>query len=741
MNSLATSQDTFAQGEIEDTLDLGRIFNALWGRKWIILGLSLAIAVAAALWVGAEAPVYEAKATLLIEQGEASVISIQDVYNQGYRGWEYMQTQFELLRSRSLAERVVRKLDLINMERFRPQPPAPKPWYHFDLSSLKPAGFNPTPEQPWVMPSEDAQIRALTDMIASGIQVLQIGDSNLVSLTFRSNDPQFAASITNTYLEEYINSHLDAKVESTLKATDWLNVRLSDLRDNLKSSEGRLQAFRDQEQMVDLQGVTTLSVQEISSLNSTYSESRQRRLELEATQQELQRMKASTVAELLTVPSILNHDIIRGLKENESDSQRTVSELSRRYGPKHPKMIEAVSRLSSAQAALEAEVSNVVFGIEREYQLALNSEMSSKSQLDATKLDLQDLNRKEFMLRELEREVETNSQLYDIFFTRIKETGEAGIFEAAPARIVDLSLGGIQIGPNVKQATMVAFSLGFMALCGLAILLDILDNTIKSPTEVEDKLRLPLLGTLPVMKLGKDKPIQEYWQDHKSEFAEAVRTIRTGVVLSGLDKPCQIIVVTSSVPGEGKSTLALNLAASFAQLGTTLVIGADLRKPSLARKCNLPAKHPGLSNYMAGSATLDECIVPFGETQLSVMPAGIIPPNPLELLSSLKFRDALETLKGRFERIVIDSAPVAAVSDALMLASYADALIFVVKADDTATTLVQKSIKQLQGANDALTGVVLNYFDPSKSNSYYGSYGDKKYGYSTGYYNSTDTHG
>jgi succinoglycan biosynthesis transport protein ExoP len=740
MSSQVTKRDPFASAEDEDTLDLGRMLQALWRRKWIILGLSLVIGAATALWVGAKPAVYQARATLLIEQGEANVVSIQDVYNTGYRGWEYMQTQFELLRSRSLAERVVRKLALHNMERFRPRPPAPKPWYHIDLSALKPAGFNAAPEQPWVMPSEESQILALTSMIAGGIQVQQLGDSNLVEVIYESDDAQFAASITNTYLDEYINSHLDAKLDSTLLATDWLNLRLSDLRDNLKRSEERLQAFREQEQLVDMQGVTTLSQQEISNLNNTYSQSRQRRLELEATQLELERMKDASLDELLTLPAILNHNVISGLKRNESDAQRLVSELSRRYGPKHPKMLEAVSKLTSARNALETEAQNVVFGIGREYQVALNAELSSKSQLDNTKLDLQDLNRKEFMLRELEREVETNSQLYDVFFTRIKETGEAGIFEAPPARIVDLSQGGSQVGPNVKQATMLAFALSFMALSGLAILLDILDNTIKTPADVEEKLGLAVLGTVPVMKSIKGAPAQEYWYDAKSEFAEAIRTIRTGVVLSGLDKPSRIIVVTSSVPGEGKSTLALNLGAAFAQLERTLVIGADLRRPSIARKCNLPPKHPGLSNYVAGSATMEECISSFSEFGLSVMPAGIIPSNPLELLSSIKFREALEVLKQRYDRIVIDSAPVAAVSDALMLASYADALIFVVKSDDTAATLVQKSIRQLQSSNQPLTGVVLNHFDPSKAMKYYGSYG-YKYGYNQGYYNSSDTHG
>lgn len=723
----------------DDVFNLVGVMHSLWDRKWAILGLSIVVSVLVALWVGSAPPVYEAKATLLVEQGEASVVSIQDVYTPGFRGIEYMQTQFELLRSRTIAERVVRKLELNTLERFEPKPPPPKPWYKIDLSALKPAGFNPAPEAVWVMPAEEQQIQSLTSMVNGQVRVQQVGESNVVSLFYRADDPQLAARIANAYLEEYIDSFLDAKVESTLQATDWLNIRLGDLRETLKKSEDRLQAFRDQEKLVNLEGVTTdMSSQEIQNLNNTFSLSRQRRLELEATQNELQRMQNASADELLTVPAVLNHEAVRRLKENETDAHRAVSELSLRYGPKHPKKLEAQSQLASASAALEAEVRNVVYGLQREYQLALSNEVSSKGQLDSTKLDLQDLNRKEFMLRELEREVETNSQLYNIFFTRIKETGDTGIFEAPPARIIDLSRGGVQVGPNIQRAVMIAFSIAFMAACGLSVILDFINNTIKTPLDVEDKLRLPLLGTLPVMKTDSDGKLIEYWSNPKSEFAEAMRTIRTGVVLSGLDNPAKIIVVTSSIPGEGKSTIALNLASAFSQMESTLVIGADLRRPSLARKCNLPAKHPGLSNYVAGSATLEECIIKWNDSNLSVMPAGIIPSNPLEMLSSQKFCDALELLKSRFNRIVIDSAPVAAVSDALMLASYADALIFVVKSDSTAATLAKKSIDQLEGASDVITGVVLNHFDPTKSTKYYTAY---NYRYSESYYNSSDTHG
>jgi succinoglycan biosynthesis transport protein ExoP len=230
-----------------------------------------------------------------------------------------------------------------------------------------------------------------------------------------------------------------------------------------------------------------------------------------------------------------------------------------------------------------------------------------------------------------------------------------------------------------------------------------------------DTVDLPSPGTVLVTTMilaGSSRPLS----------TTPVRTVRTGVVLSGLDDPAKIIVVTSTVPGEGKSTVSMNLGAALAQMESTLVIGADLRRPSLAQKCGLTPNHAGLTHFVSGSAKLDDCIEHLPELNLYVMPAGIIPPNPLEMISSKKFVQALQFLKGRFDRIVIDSAPVNAVSDALVLASNADSVIYVVKADSTSATQAQKGIASIVGSNEPLTGVVLNQFDAKKAGNHYGKY-------------------
>jgi capsular exopolysaccharide synthesis family protein len=287
------------------------------------------------------------------------------------------------------------------------------------------------------------------------------------------------------------------------------------------------------------------------------------------------------------------------------------------------------------------------------------------------------------------------------------------------------------VKPNKRLSTTLAFILGIMLGCGVAVLLDMLDNTVKNPDEVQDKLQASLLGAIPLQSSDKSGEFPQFWQNPQSLFAESIRTIRTGVVLSNLDEPARVIVVTSTVPGEGKSTVALNLGAALGQMENTLVIGGDLRRPSLARKCGLEPNHKGLSHFVSGTASLKECIASIKEMKLHIMPAGVIPPNPLEMISSRRFIDALELLRQKFDRVVIDSAPLQAVSDALVLASYADSVVYVVRADSTPATQVQKGIASIVGSNEPLTGVVLNQFDARKSRGYYGESYYQAGGYGT----------
>lgn len=717
---LAGSHGASAPQATDGLLDLGRVFRAVLRYKWGVLGLALAITLLTALFVFTREPVYSARASLVLETNQANVVAIEEIYSTGTSRYDYFLTQYEILKSRNLAERVVRRLGLHKTDLVSP---AAEDQPLIDMTALKPSHEQQPPLQLTEAEREAAAISRATGMVTGGLSVSPVQYSHLVYLVYESTDPELAAKVVNTLAEEFIARDLEGRTSGTKEATTWLTERLMELKDTLGESEEALQQFRVDEQLVDVEGVTGLGGQELKALSSRLEEARRQRIEAENVLEGVSGSRQST-EELLNIPAVLQHELIRGLKTDQSRAQRRVAELGKRYGVKHPKMIAARSDLDSATQALKGGVEKVVGGINREYELALRNEKELQARWDERKLEVQDFNRKEFQLLELQREVDTNRQLYEIFLTRARETNSAGAFERPHARILDAALVPTRpIRPNKRFSLMVAFFLGLIAGCAAAVLLDIVDDTLRSPDEVMEKLAVPVLGATPSVDTDAEGMIEQYWQNPHSQYAEALRTIRTGVILSKLDVPAKVIIVTSSVEGEGKSTIALNLGAALGQMERTLVIGADLRRPSLAKRCDLSPNHRGLSHFVSGVAQLEDCIEFLEDQQMHVMPAGVIPPNPLEMISSRKFIEALDQLKARFDRIVIDSAPVHAVSDPLVLASYADSVIYVIKADSTSATLARKGIDRIVASNEPLTGVVLNQFDARRMSRYYGGKG------------------
>jgi capsular exopolysaccharide synthesis family protein len=717
----------------DDFIDLGRLLRAVLRHKWGILGFAFAITLVSGLFVYSMEPVYSASASIVLESQQANVVNVEEIYTYDTYDYNYSQTQYEILKSRSLAERVVRRLQLHRHPHFakdESDDSEESPWYAIDLKALLPAREKEPPIQYTQEELDEMAIQNLTGAIAGGLQISPVEYSYVVYLSYESTDPRLAAQIVNAIAEEFIASNLEIRLEGTLQATDWLDERLSILAQNLSASEQALQDFRDREGLVSVEGVTGLGGSELQILSQRLQEAQRARIEAENIKAEVQGLANASIEDLLTIPAVLQHQVIRDIKREQSSAERRVAELGKRYGSRHPKMIAAESDLKQANTDLAQEVRKVVSGISREYEIAQRNEQQLQADWEARKSEMQDFNRTEFRLQELQREVETNRQLYDIFFTRIKSVSETGGFEKPHARIVDRAMvPDWPVKPNKRLSITLAFILGAMLGCGIAVLLDTLDNTIKSPDDVSDKLNTPLLGFIPVQDLDGAGEFKQFWENPQGLYAEAIRTIRTGVVLSSLNNPAKVIVITSTVPGEGKSTTALNLGSAMGQMERTLVIGADLRRPSLAKKCNLEANHNGLSHFVAGTAPLEKCIEHLPSLNLDVMPAGIIPPNPLEMISSSRFIDALAELRDRYDRIVIDSAPVQAVSDALILSSYADAVIYVVKADATPATAVQKGIASILGSNEPLAGVVLNHFNAKRASGYrygvgYDQYGD-----------------
>lgn len=645
--------------EQEQEIDLRQYWRIVSRYKWGILGLAVAITALSTLIVFSMKPVYRSTTTLLIEQKQAKVVTIEEVYGLDGANKEYLQTQFEILKSRELASRVVRELKLDQHPDFAPQQDEAKKEgdssFGLDWRFLLPKGHAKNPEV-----SEEERFTRIVDRFTANLTVAPVRNTQLVKISFESYDKALAAKVANAMAQAYISSQLEARVAMTEQAASWLTERLSALKTSLDLSEQKLQVYREQNDLVktgDTEGVLALNAQQLQDLS-----------------------------------------------ERQIQGQFKLSEVSKRYGPKHPAYVQAKLELDEAELALKQA---------RKTAIAVA--------------------RKEFRLQELMREAETNRNLYDTFFTRIKEANQARQLETANARVVDTAVvSSIPVKPNKTLTMALAFVLSLMLGVLLAFLLDYLDSTFKGAEDVEVRLGVPMLGLLPIAK-GKKKtdfaqPI--FLEDGMQGFAEAMRTVRTGVILSSIDSPHQIVVVTSSVPGEGKTTTSLNLALAMGQMEKVLLIDADMRRPSVAKACGIPGASPGLSNLVAGSADMQQCIHHLPDGNIDVLTAGLIPPNPLELLSSKRFREVLTHLSEQYDRIVIDSAPTLAVSDALMLATMANAVIYVVKSDSTAFHTARTGIQRLQRVSAPLAGVVLNqvnFTKASKYGSYYGYY--DYYGY------------
>ncbi|WP_406828062.1 GumC family protein [Microbulbifer sp. ARAS458-1] len=710
----------------EDVIDLRQYWRIVDRFKWRIAALSIAVTMLTAMVVFSMTPKYQATATLMIEAEQAKALSIEEVYGLDSSRKEYFLTQFEILKSKRIAERVVEQMGLTTHPEFDPE----QQEGGFSLRSLLPFLSQAEP----LTEEEAAQLKLqqVTDAFVERLSISPVRNTQLVKISFESESPKLAANIANKVAEVYINSHLEAKLEMTQQATSWLNSRLDGLRVKLEESEARLQAFQEAEGLVDVEGVRGLARQELNEITEQLLAAR-KELKQAASIRELVTVRGSDVNALASLPEVLNHSVIQDVKRAEVEASRKVSELARRYGPKHPKMIAANDQLASVESKLQSEVRQLVAGIESEYQAALSNERALQQELNDAKAEFQVVSRKETRYQELKRDADVNRQLYNAFLTRFKETSETSSFEAANARVVDPAVAPRQPS-KPKKSLIVALAMVVSAMMGvmLAFLFEALNDGVRNPDDVENKLSQRMIGLLPWVdhEKGERLGLRTFFESGRHQFSEAVRTLRTSLVLSHLEKPAKIISVTSSVPGEGKTTVSENLAFSLVQMEKVLLIDADMRRPSVGKDFGLPVYQPGLSNLIAGSATVDECVFHDEQSGLDVIPAGAVPPNPQELLASPRFAQVLESLSETYDRIILDTAPSQVVSDALVVSRVADSMLYVVKSDSTRQKIITDGIGRLLQVGAKLDGVVLNQVDTTSKASGYGEY----YGYYGGRY-------
>ncbi|MFA6204127.1 MAG: polysaccharide biosynthesis tyrosine autokinase [Gallionella sp.] len=708
--------------EDEESLDLMGYWRVLQRRKWGVLGLAVFLTLLVTVVVYMMTPIYSSTVTLLVEQTKAKMLSIDEVYSGVSSDQSHYQTQVEMLQSNALMEAVVDKMKLADNPLFNP----------VDERSIMATLGVSAPK----MTGQELR-KHLADKLAKMVQVEGSKKSQLIKVTVTSSDRVLAATIANTIADVYVDLDLDARYKMTQKATGWMNVRLVGLKENLDKSERALQQYREEHNIISSSSLELGGA--ASQLGANLGNLAQAKLMRAQAQANLDLVRKARGREE-SLPMVQRNPLVMGLMGAATERERKVAELSNRYGNDHPKLIQAQADLKKAKEDLRLQVADVVSGLEREYEMARTNESILAGAVSEARQTIQGSNRKEFELLGLERDVKTNRELYDMFMGQIKGTSAVSSMQSVVARVVDPAIPGESpIKPKKRMIISLAFVLSLMLGVAVAFLLEHLDTSVRSSEDAERKFGLPLLAAVPKVELTGAQVAGLHYRDApKSLFSEGIKTIRTGILLSGIDHPKKTLVVTSSVPGEGKSTVAINLALAHAQTKRVLLIDADMRRPSIAKVLGLDNTHPGLSMLALGLDKLETCVYKIEGTNLDVLTAGSIPPNPLELLLSDKFKEVLAGLSEQYDTIIIDSPPVQLVSDAVVLASMATGVVFVLKADATPFQLARRGIRALQRGGASMYGVVLNQAN-FKNEEYYG--GNGKYNYHAYYGEDADKAG
>ena len=724
-------------------IDIRDYLRTMQKHRWTIITCFLLVFVSVAIYTFTATPIYQASAQLIIEKDNPNILSIEEVLSVDSSGTDYYQTQYKIIESRSLARKVIEKLHLDTSEEFAPAPKDDflstfkrslgetlQAWKEGVLALLKTDDGTDAGDF-----QEEVSDQKLVNAFLGCLTVEPVRNSRLVYIRFEAKDPRMAAKIVNALAQAYIDQGMEAKLEASQNAVKWLDDRVQEERKKVEAAELNLQRYKEKNSIItdfsnDSENITA---QKLAELNSQVVEAQTRRVEAQTRYEQTRRL-INQPSMLDSIPEILNNSLVQRIKTDEVDLSKRFSELSKKYGPKHPQIVALKAEMRTLDLRRKAEIKKVVNSLKNEYEVSQARENSVKHALATIKKEALGLNKKAIEYGVLRREAESSRQMYDLLIKRFKETALTEDIKTGNVRIVDRAeVPQDTVKPKKKLNLLLALIVGLTLGVGLAFFLEFMDNTLKTPDDIKRFLKVPYLAPIPHFEPGEPDggPYATELVTHyqpKSTASEAYRGLRTSLLFSSADAPPQVIMLTSAGPGEGKTLTSANLAATMAQSGSKVILlDCDLRRPRVHKIFNL-SRDVGISNILAGSMDASELVIKTEIENLSVIPSGPVPPNPSELLGSQRMRKLVEVLRQHYDRVIIDSSPITAVTDASVLCDVVDGVVVVVRSGRTVRDVVKHALDSLHVVKAKILGAALNGVNIGKEGYYYYQYNYYYYG-------------
>ncbi len=704
---------------------IGDSIRVLQKRKWVVLLCLVTIFSVVAIASLKMTPVYEAGGTIEINKPDAS-LNFQNSasFSLDYFDPTELETDIKILQSNLLALQVIQELHLDRGAEFASQAPPP-----LDLA--------PDPLQ-----TDPAQAAAMVGSFKGSLRVALVPNTRIIEVHYRSADPQKAANVVNTLMQTYVENNFKARFDSTMQASDWLQRQLVDLQMKVEASQEKLVRYQKEHEILGIDEKQNITMAKLDELNKELTSAESERMDKEALYRMVESGDPDAIAssagglEDSSTGTQSASQLLEALRGKQADLKIQAADLSTQFGPSYPKLTQLNNQLKEIDSQIQGEMKKVASKVHGQYTTALQREGMLRDALEKQKQEANKLNESAIEYNIIKRDSETYRTLYEGLLQKLKEAGVSAGLKSNNFRIVDrAATPAAPIEPNVPRNLLFALVLGLASGVGLAFLLEGLDNTVRTTEQAQMISGLPSLGMIPLgsrsareganpkrLVIATSKEAVELVTQVRpqSQMAESYRALRTSLLLSNLGAPPKVIMVTSALPQEGKTTTSINCSVVLAQKGVrVLLIDADLRRPSIHKTLGM-GPHSGLSNVLTGSTTLEQAITRTAILpNLYVLAAGTPPPNPAELLASSNMKDVLAQLREQYDHIVIDTPPSLSVTDAVVLSPRADAVVLVIRSGQTTKTALRRSRDILMQVNAKVVGVLLNAVDLSSPDYYY----------------------